>query len=61
VLVEGDLTKDKLINALASRHVYAIEDTNLVIVSELSTGDLPGDILILNPGDTVQCVKMEDE
>lgn len=45
VWVKGKLTQDKLLKALASRHVYATGDHNLKILATVNNDNLPGDIL----------------
>lgn len=45
VWIEDDLTKDKLLRALADRHCYATEDWNLEIIATVNDAYLPGDIL----------------
>lgn len=44
--VDGNLNTEKLITALASRHVYATEDANLRILPTVEGGYLPGDIVV---------------
>lgn len=44
VWVQGELDRDKLLSALASRHVYATEEPNLRIIPAIAGGYLPGDV-----------------
>lgn len=61
VWVDGELTKKKLLEALAARHVYAVEDINLEIIAKVGVSHLPGDIIKTNSTELKIQVKDEDE